>query len=101
MDRSPEEGAAQKPQLAVALAQSTRRVEEALDALLPRPHGLHGRIHEAMRYAIFAGGKRLRPFLVLQSAELYGKGRPARGRRNRSDPHLLARSRRPALHGRR
>jgi farnesyl diphosphate synthase len=70
MDRSPEEGAAQ-PQLAVALAQSTRHVEEALDALLPRPHGLHGRVHEAMRYAIFAGGKRLRPFLVLQGADLY------------------------------
>ena len=33
--------------------------------------GLHARIHEATRYAIFAGGKRLRPFLVLQSAGLF------------------------------
>ncbi len=72
MDKSPEPGASQGTQLAVALAKSARQVEEALDALLPRPHGLHGRVHEAMRYAIFAGGKRLRPFLVLHCAELYG-----------------------------
>jgi len=43
-----------------------------LERLLPKPYGLHGRVHEAMRYATFAGGKRLRPFLVLQSAGLFG-----------------------------
>ena len=58
--------------LAAALAASTRRVEETLDRLLPRPHALHGRIHEAMRYATFAGGKRLRPFLVLEGGRIYG-----------------------------
>ncbi len=30
------------------------------------------RVQEAMRYAIMAGGKRLRPFLVLHSARLFG-----------------------------
>ena len=38
-----------------------REVDGILDQLLPKPHGLHKRVHEAMRYAVFAGGKRLRP----------------------------------------
>ena len=40
--------------------------------MLPKPHGPQGRVQEAMRYATFAGGKRLRPFLVLHSARLFG-----------------------------
>src|SRR5476649_322926 len=55
-----------------ALQEAARIVDEALDAILPKPHGLHARVHEAMRYATFAGGKRLRPFLVLNSARLFG-----------------------------
>lgn len=58
--------------LSAALTRSAQDVETTLDALLPRPHGLHARVHEAMRYATFAGGKRLRPFLVLQGARLFG-----------------------------
>jgi len=50
---------------------AAKEVEETLEHVLPKPHGLHGRIHEAMRYAIFAGGKRLRPFLVVQCAGLF------------------------------
>jgi farnesyl diphosphate synthase len=72
MDKSPEQAITPDSQLAVALATSARLVEDALDKLLPQPRGLHSRIHEAMRYATFAGGKRLRPFLVLQCAKLYG-----------------------------
>jgi len=64
-------GEAQSQQLAQAMAASAKAVEGALERLLPKPHGLHGRVHEAMRYATFAGGKRLRPFLVLQSAGLF------------------------------
>jgi farnesyl diphosphate synthase len=48
-----------------------RDVDGALERLLPKPHGLHKRVHEAMRYAVFAGGKRLRPFLVLSSSGLF------------------------------
>ena len=33
---------------------------------------VHLTLHEAMRYAIFAGGKRVRPFLVVESAALFG-----------------------------
>ena len=47
-------------------------VEGVLEELLPQPHGLHRRILEAMRYAVFAGGKRLRPFLVLNCSHLFG-----------------------------
>jgi farnesyl diphosphate synthase len=55
-----------------AMAESAKAVEAALEQILPKPHGLHARIHEAMRYATFAGGKRLRPFLVLHAAKLFG-----------------------------
>lgn len=58
--------------LTAALTAAAEEAEAALDALLPRPHGLHARVHEAMRYATFAGGKRLRPFLVLHGARLFG-----------------------------
>ena len=55
-----------------ALAHAVTATESALDALLPKPAGLEARVIEAMRYAIFAGGKRLRPFLVIQTAGLFG-----------------------------
>ncbi len=58
--------------LPTAMQEASRIVDETLDRVLPKPHGLHGRVHEAMRYATFAGGKRLRPFLVLNSARLFG-----------------------------
>ena len=54
-----------------ALGEAAEAVDTALDQILPKPEGLHARVHEAMRYAVFAGGKRLRPFLVLQSARLF------------------------------
>jgi len=53
------------------MSAAARSVDEALKQLLPKPHGLHARVHEAMRYAVFAGGKRLRPFLVLSCAKLF------------------------------
>jgi farnesyl diphosphate synthase len=59
-------------ELEAALKATAQAVDEALDSLLPRPQGLQGRAQEAMRYAVFAGGKRLRPFLVLQTAALHG-----------------------------
>lgn len=40
------------------------QVDRALDGLLPAESVYPGRIHAAMRYSVFAGGKRLRPFLV-------------------------------------
>jgi farnesyl diphosphate synthase len=46
-------------------------VNRTLDEILPRPEGLYARVVEAMRYAVFAGGKRLRPFLTLSTAALF------------------------------
>lgn len=57
--------------LSEALTSAAQGVEQTLERVLPKPHGLHRRIHEAMRYATFAGGKRLRPFLVIESARLF------------------------------
>src|SRR4051812_44370447 len=54
-----------------ALKATARQVEDVLDRLLPQPTGLQGRVQEAMRYAVFAGGKRLRPFLVMQTSALF------------------------------
>jgi len=54
-----------------ALAADAAAVETALAALLPQRQGPEGRLFEAMRYAALDGGKRMRPFLVLQSARLF------------------------------
>jgi farnesyl diphosphate synthase len=57
--------------LETALVETAAEVDRLLDALLPRPTGGHARVQEAMRYAVFAGGKRLRPFLLKASAALF------------------------------
>ena len=46
-----------------------KEVETALETWLPRPPQVPPVISEAMRYSLFAGGKRLRPMLVIASAE--------------------------------
>jgi farnesyl diphosphate synthase len=43
-----------------------------LDAVLPLPEGRERRVMEAMRYTALDGGKRLRPFLTVSSADLFG-----------------------------
>lgn len=48
------------------------RVEKALDAAIPKETVKPATIHKAMRYSLFAGGKRLRPILVLAAAEALG-----------------------------
>ena len=54
-----------------------RRAEEVndwLDALVPKEEVAPQQIHRAMRYSLLAGGKRLRPALVLTSGEALGAG---------------------------
>lgn len=46
--------------------------DEALDRMLPTPDSKTGVLHEAMRYCIFAGGKRLRPILAMSASEAVG-----------------------------
>lgn len=45
------------------LASERKLVDEALDRLLPPSDAWPRRLHEAMRYAVFGGGKRVRPIL--------------------------------------
>ena len=45
--------------------------EAAMDRLIHQADGPEVQVLEAMRYSCFAGGKRLRPFLVLASADLF------------------------------
>ncbi|HMW28254.1 MAG TPA: (2E,6E)-farnesyl diphosphate synthase [Plasticicumulans sp.] len=48
------------------------RAELALDARLPAAATLPARLHEAMRYAVLGGGKRVRPVLVYAAGEAVG-----------------------------
>lgn len=48
-------------------------VEHALDLYLPGKESYPSSIHEAMRYSVFVGGKRIRPVLMMLSAELFTK----------------------------
>lgn len=48
-------------------------IDQTLDALLPNKDVYPQVIHEAIRYSLFAGGKRLRPILCLASSEALGK----------------------------
>lgn len=63
------------PRLQQALVSASAEIETALDAHLAVPEGPEARLIEAMRYATLGGGKRLRPFLVLQSAQLFNVAR--------------------------
>ena len=48
------------------------RMEAALARLLPPAHSVPVRLHEAMRYAVLEGGKRVRPLLAFAAGELTG-----------------------------
>lgn len=56
---------------------NSERVDRALDRYLPRASTKPAIIHRAMRYSLFAGGKRLRPILAIASAEACGGNIPA------------------------
>ena len=51
------------------------RVEEALERALPDATAWPETIHRAVRYSLFAGGKRIRPLLVLAAGEAIGGAR--------------------------
>jgi len=58
--------------LAGYLAERRQRVDEALEATLPGDDTEPTSVHRAMRYSVMAGGKRLRPILVIAGAEAVG-----------------------------
>jgi geranylgeranyl diphosphate synthase, type II len=49
-----------------------KMIDRALDRYLPKETTRPATIHKAMRYSLFAGGKRLRPILTLAAAEACG-----------------------------
>jgi geranylgeranyl diphosphate synthase, type II len=56
------------------LATRTAAVNAALDTFLPSEKTKPATIHKAMRYSLFAGGKRMRPAVLLAAAEACGGG---------------------------
>jgi len=54
------------------IAARQKEVDRALDRYLPKESTPPATIHKAMRYSLFAGGKRLRPVLCLAAAEACG-----------------------------
>jgi len=56
----------------VQLQAYRNRVERALRQHLPEADAPPGRLHAAMRYSLEAGGKRLRPVLLMAAADLFG-----------------------------
>lgn len=63
--------------LAEGIKRIQAEVDSLFDALLPVPGDARARLYEAVRYAAIAGGKRLRPLLLVATAEMYGVDRAA------------------------
>lgn len=64
--------AAPRFDLEAFLSSSTGLVNAALDGFLPSEKTRPTTLHQAMRYSLFAGGKRMRPALVLAAAQACG-----------------------------
>jgi geranylgeranyl diphosphate synthase type II len=54
------------------LARQQRLVDAELDRLVPPESTPPETIHRAMRYSLFAGGKRIRPILCMEAAHAAG-----------------------------
>lgn len=58
------------------LGEGQQRTDEALERLLPGPDQRPESIHRAMRHSVFAGGKRLRPILCMETARMVAGAMP-------------------------
>ena len=54
------------------LAADVREIEEILKRYLPKEEGYAKTVAEAVNYSVLAGGKRLRPMLLLECCRLFG-----------------------------
>src|ERR1700686_325198 len=59
------------------LEQGQALTDAALERLLPPPAQHPGSIHKAMRHSVFAGGKRLRPILCIETGRMIAGSLPA------------------------
>lgn len=55
------------------LKQKTEEIEKLLHAFLPEESGYQKTIFESMNYSVLAGGKRLRPLIMMESCSLFGR----------------------------
>ncbi|MEZ5748599.1 MAG: polyprenyl synthetase family protein [Caenibius sp.] len=62
-------------ELADEMQRVADEVDAAFDAFLPVPTDARARLVQAMRYAVIGAGKRLRPLLLMATAQIYGVGR--------------------------
>ena len=54
------------------LSKRTAEIEEILKSLLPKEEAYYNNVIEAMNYSILAGGKRIRPMLMMETFRLFG-----------------------------
>lgn len=58
--------------LKIFFADCTRKVDEKLESLVPSAQTEPKKLHEAIRWSLFAGGKRFRPALLLAVGQTFG-----------------------------
>jgi len=63
--------------LADFVSQVHRVIDNALDEIIPKEDVAPTRLHEAIRWSVFAGGKRIRPALLIAAGETFGAERAA------------------------
>lgn len=54
------------------LKSKAKKIDDSLDTYLPKSDDLPEKLNKAMRYSVMAGGKRIRPIIVMESAKLFG-----------------------------
>lgn len=60
------------PKLQQAMEDCREKIEKTINSLLPQTDLAEASLFEAMRYATLGGGKRLRPFMVMEGARVFG-----------------------------
>jgi farnesyl diphosphate synthase len=63
------------PKLRKAIDEVASALNEKMGKLLPAAENGEGRVIEAMRYSALSGGKRLRPFIAVTAAKMFGVGK--------------------------
>ncbi len=82
--------------LAEYVAHQQHRIDETLRHWVPPESTPPESIHKAMRYSLFAGGKRIRPILCIAAAEAVSDapvGIESAASYARADPHVFSDSR--------
>ncbi len=56
------------------ISEKAEKINEIIEQFLPKEEGLAKTVAKAMNYSIHAGGKRLRPMLMMETYEMFGGG---------------------------